>query len=64
MANKTFAIHTSEEIIERVDRHAERMRRSRNSLFNEAIEILLEILDTEQMKTIRAIKAEAKKAGK
>lgn len=45
MAGKTYAIHTTEEIIRRVDQHAERIRRSRNSLIVEGIEILLEIMD-------------------
>jgi predicted transcriptional regulator len=43
--NKTYAVHTAVANIKRVDEHAQRMRRSRNSLLNEAIEILLERYD-------------------
>lgn len=45
MPNKTYAVHTTEEIMRRVDEHAVRIRRSRNSLLNEAIEMLVDALD-------------------
>lgn len=47
MAAKTFAIHSQEDLIRRVDKHAERMRRSRNFLINQGIELLLIELDGE-----------------
>lgn len=61
MANRTYAVHTSEENIKRVDQHAKRIRRSRNSLLNEAIEMLLETLDSDH---IQQIDKRAKKVGK
>jgi metal-responsive CopG/Arc/MetJ family transcriptional regulator len=45
MANKTYAVHTSESNIERIDQWAEKLRRSRNSIINEAIEMVLEHYD-------------------
>lgn len=45
MANRTYAVHTNEDNIRRLDEHAKALRRSRNSLMNEAIEILLERFD-------------------
>lgn len=53
MANKTYAVHTSESNIERLDEHANRIRRSRNSLMNEAIEAILEELDADVLKATR-----------
>lgn len=47
MAAKTYAVHTTEDNIRRVDEHVNRLRRSRNSFINEAIEVLLEIYDAE-----------------
>lgn len=61
MANKTYAVHTTEDNIRRVDQHAERLRRSRNSVLNEAIEILLEIYDRDVLEEINRKNATAKK---
>ena len=52
MAGKTYAVHTTEENIRRMDQHAERLRRSRNSLMNEAIEMWLEHYDAELLRNI------------
>lgn len=41
MPNRTFALHTSEQIIADVDAKAKELRRSRNSIINEAIEKFL-----------------------
>ncbi len=45
MPAKTYAIHAQEELIRRVDQHAVRMKRSRNFLINQGIEMLLDELD-------------------
>ena len=50
MPNRTIAVHTTEENIRRLDEEAENIRRSRNSLINEAIEILLERFDAERLR--------------
>jgi predicted transcriptional regulator len=63
MANRSYAIHTSEEIIRRVDEHAERLRRSRNSFLNEAIEMWLEQADADLMKKINENNRLKRKAG-
>jgi len=41
MANKTIALHTSEQNIADLDKRAKELRRSRNSLINEAVEVFL-----------------------
>lgn len=63
MANRTFAVHTNEELIRRVDQYAEEYRRSRNSLLNEAIEILLDHYDAEALRKAKQY-IQPKKAGK
>jgi predicted DNA-binding protein len=63
MANKTYAVHTSEELIGRVDEHAKRLRRSRNSFLNEAIEMWLEYHDQDLLAEIERKNKAAKKAG-
>jgi predicted DNA-binding protein len=63
MANKTYAVHTSEELIRRVDQHAVRLRRSRNSFLNEAIEIGLELYDRDLLEEIERKNKAKKKAG-
>lgn len=60
MANRTTAVHTSETNIKRLDEHAEELRRSRNSLINEAIEMVLEHYDAAKLRTTPATR---KKAG-
>lgn len=62
MANRTFAVHCPEELIRRVDQYAEEYRRSRNSLLNEAIEMLLEHYDGHALKETKAYSQ--RKAGK
>lgn len=64
MANRTYAVHTSEELIRRVDQHAERLRRSRNSFLNEAIEMWLDYYDKDLLEEIERKNKAAKKAGK
>jgi predicted transcriptional regulator len=61
MDNKTYSVHINEAFIRRVDQHAEEMRRSRNSLICEAIEILLEQYDAAKLQTVKA--NNKKKAG-
>lgn len=51
MTSKTYAIHAKETLIKRVDQHAERLQRSRNFLFNQAIEMLLDVYDADCIKT-------------
>lgn len=63
MDNKTFSIHINEAYIRRVDQHAEEIRRSRNSLLCEAVEMLLDELDKARLKDIDARNAKKKKAG-
>lgn len=41
MANKTIALHTSEQVIADLAVKAKTLRRSRNSLINEAVELFL-----------------------
>ena len=48
--SRTYAVHTTEENIRRLDEWAKRIRRSRNSLMNEAIEMLLEHYDSNHLK--------------
>lgn len=57
---QTFTVYTTDENIRRLDEWAERLRRSRNSLLNEAIEMLLEHLDSNNLKQLRT---NSKKAG-
>jgi predicted DNA-binding protein len=61
MAAKTYAVHTQEENIRRMDQHATRLRRSRNSLMNEAIEMWLEYYDADLLEEIK--RNNRKKAG-
>lgn len=61
MENRTYSFHTSDENIRRIDQHAERIRRSRSSLINEAIEMFLEHLDADNIKQIET--RNRKKAG-
>jgi fatty acid/phospholipid biosynthesis enzyme len=42
MANRTIAVHTSESNIAEMDKMAKALRRSRNSVMNEGIEMVLE----------------------
>jgi predicted transcriptional regulator len=64
MANRSYAIHTSEENIRRLDQHAERLDRSRNWLLNEALEMYLEHLDADYMEQqTRKYPPSRKKAG-
>lgn len=63
MANRTFTVFTSEELIARVDQHAEEIRRSRNSLLNEAIEMLLDVYDGERLRRIDEKNRNKRKAG-
>jgi predicted transcriptional regulator len=53
MPNRSIAVHTAESNIERLDQHAEHLRRSRNSLINEAIEMLLEHYDAAKLRTFQ-----------
>jgi hypothetical protein len=48
MPTKTIAVHTSESNISRLDQWAEKLRRSRNSIMNEGIEMVLEQYDVHQ----------------
>jgi predicted transcriptional regulator len=52
MANKTYAVHTDTQNIKRIDEWAKELRRSRNSIINEAIEMVLEHYDAARLKTI------------
>lgn len=65
MPNRTIAVHTTEQNIKRLDEEAEKIRRSRNSLINEAIEMLLERFDAERLREAKHyVKANgSKKAG-
>jgi hypothetical protein len=45
MANKSTAVHTTESNISRLDQWAKLLRRSRNSIMNEGIEMVLEHYD-------------------
>lgn len=60
--HRTISVHTSTSNIKRIDQHAEAIRRSRNSLINEAIEMLLEAYDETEHR-IAAQRKEKKKAG-
>jgi predicted transcriptional regulator len=60
MANKTIAVHTSESNITRLDQWAEKLRRSRNSIMNEGIEMVLEHYDADALTRATTTK---KKAG-
>jgi len=42
MANKTYAVHTSEDNISQIDAIAKVLRRSRNSMLNEGIDMVLQ----------------------
>jgi predicted transcriptional regulator len=42
MPNRTIAVHTTESNIKQLDEMAKEIRRSRNSLMNEGIEMVLE----------------------
>jgi len=61
MPNRTTALHTSEENIRRLDAHAETLRRSRNSLINEGIEMVLNHYEAAKPKAIAT--KPTKKAG-
>lgn len=61
MAGKSYSIHAEESIIRRIDEHAERMRRSRNFLIQEALDMLLEVYDRDY---IESQDAKYRKAGK
>jgi hypothetical protein len=66
MPNRTIAVHTTELNIKRLDEEAKKIRRSRNSLINEGIEMVLESLDdAAQLRAAKAfVKANgSKKAG-
>jgi predicted transcriptional regulator len=63
MANNTYSIHTSEENIRSVDQHAERLRRSRNWIINEAIEMWLNHYDADLVKAINDKSRPKRKAG-
>ena len=64
IASRIAAVHTDEENIRRLDKHAERLRRSRNSLINEGIEMLLESITTPiNLKQIDNRNKSKKKAG-
>jgi predicted transcriptional regulator len=52
MPNKTIAVHTSESNISRLDQWAEKLRRSRNSLMNEGIEMVLELYDADALRRL------------
>ena len=61
--HRTISVHTSVSNIKRIDQHAEAIRRSRNSLINEAIEMLLEEFDKENLRQIDQRYPKKKKAG-
>ena len=61
--NRTISVHTTVANVDRLDEQAEKFRRSRNSLINEAIEMLLEHNDSENLKAIDRRIATKKKAG-
>ena len=63
MASRTYAVHTTDENISRIDEWAERLRRSRNSLINEAIEMLLEHYDSDTLKRLPKVTNHNRKAG-
>ena len=60
MPNRTIAVHTTESNIKRLDEEAEKIRRSRNSLINEAIEMLLERFDADRLREANGRKKAAR----
>jgi hypothetical protein len=50
MPNRTIAVHTTEDNIRRLDEEAKSIRRSRNSLINEGIEMVLESFDAARLR--------------